>query len=362
MVVLKLYGHTTSTYEYIKMKLERNAREAGIDFILQEVNDLETFVKDGISSIPSVKINNQINLSLKGSDKVDHFIKNVSDIMIKDAYQIQKKRILVPTDFSSCAANAVQYAFSLAAKLDISVDVMHAYNPTGASAEGILYFDAELEGIRRKQLSEFISTNYEQWREVSGSTLTINDDFKIGFVVPVTKDIVDDVEHFFVVIGSTGGSASFKKFFGSVTTELASKVHCPVIIIPENVDFRTPKKIAYACDSGKLDTEAVQDLLDLLGRFEPELHLIHIKDDGDHYPNYDVESAIKANYPKSKIFYHQRENHDVVEGLNQFIEDEKMDCLAISKQKRGFINTLFHKSVTKEMSIKTSIPLVVIHK
>ena len=362
MIAVKLYGHPTSTYEYIKMKLKRIAHDEGIDYSLEEINKFEDFVKDGVESIPSIMINDFIKLNLDSHKELEDYISEIRDNMISEEYNIKKREILVPTDFSVCAANALQFALHLSKLLHAKVHVMHAYNPTGATAEGVLYFDSELESIRRDQLRDFTQSGLDMWRNENSYPVKTIEDFRIGFVVPATKEIVDEDDEFLVVIGSTGGSASFKKFFGSVTTELAAKVQSPIFIIPENVAYKPIKKVAYACDVSNLDVKAIQDIISILGELDPELHLVHVQEKNENYPTMEVQDAIKMHYPKSKVTCHIIEGEDVVSTINQFVEGHDIDLVAVARGRRGFLNTLFHKSVTKAMSIKTNVPLLVIHK
>ena len=50
----------------------------------------------------------------------------------------------------------------------------------------------------------------------------------------------------------------------------------------------------------------------------------------------------------------------VVENINDFIDLYEIDLLAMFQPHRTFFENLFHHSTTKEMALKTHVPLLVL--
>ena len=87
------------------------------------------------------------------------------------------KQILVATDFSNSAANAMEYGMSLAKALDMEVCVLHAIHPTEGVDNNIykaIYID-DYYTNKRQALKDWaeIKVRVNQLRLPSGNRLTV---------------------------------------------------------------------------------------------------------------------------------------------------------------------------------------------
>ena len=53
MIAIKLYGRQTSKYNYLKMKILDTSKKASLDLKIDEINSLDTIVKDKNTIDPS---------------------------------------------------------------------------------------------------------------------------------------------------------------------------------------------------------------------------------------------------------------------------------------------------------------------
>ena len=54
--------------------------------------------------------------------------------------------------------------------------------------------------------------------------------------------------------------------------------------------------------------------------------------------------------------------HSITEGLNEYALEEDLDLMVVHRRKRSFLQNLFHKSETKDLTIYSALPLLVIHE
>ena len=59
MIEVKLFGQPTSTYEYAKKTLMDEASKAGVAVHLTEVNDVNSYISEGVRSVPTFRINDK---------------------------------------------------------------------------------------------------------------------------------------------------------------------------------------------------------------------------------------------------------------------------------------------------------------
>ncbi len=362
MIKLKLFGQPTSTFEYVKMRIAEDTNRAGIEISIQEITDIESFIREGIISVPTIKVNNHFEIRYDDKKSINEFIRNTIQQILREENYGQMKKIIVPTDFSDTAHNAFDFAKHLADHFGGMIKAVHAYHPMAADIDGMTYIDPEIEITRRKQLSDFVDSVNKEWVGEKKSRAFVEKEFLTGFASDEIRKMTHGGMYDYVVIGSTGSSGSFKKLFGSVSTEVVAASKCPVFVVPPNVKFKPFKNILYASDDPRLDSIVLRFVAQIGESFDAVIHPVHVKDDDTTYPDYDILELMKERYPKAKlqeaIIYHE----DIKEALNEYIENENIDLLVMATKRRSLWNNLFHTSMTKRMAMNTKIPLLVYHQ
>ena len=362
MIRVKLYGQPTSTYEYVKMMMVRRAEKAGIDLQVEEINDLERIIEEELESIPTIKVNDHIDLRYHKNDDINVFVRELTTQILKEENFGLMKKMIVPTDFSETSENACAYAMGLAKDLNGVVTIVHSYIPKALNMEGAVYIDPEIENLRREQLDNFVEQLNHSFIGEAASEPLIQKKFVTGFAGKEIPDLIREEEEPIVVIGSTGSGGSLKTIFGSVSTMIAKDAQCPVFVIPPNASYGSISKIAYAADNPEVDDQVIEDLLKFSKAFGAELHLVHIDRHDDDNVLERLEEKCKEKSCDTVIEKHHVSSETIVDGLNHFIEEKDIDLLILTKKKRTFIDNLFHASVTRRMTINTKIPLLVLHR
>mgnify|MGYP001113322609 CR=1 FL=1 len=145
---------------------------------------------------------------------------------------MQVKNILVPTDFSEGAAEAVRYAFDLAVSLGASLHIMHVLeNPFAPGAFMEMYtppppeYFTNLERLAEEKLRQSVTP---EQRERVNIVLTT----RLG--VPA-KEILDRIEEDpkidLVVMATHGRGGVARMVMGSVTDKVIRSATCPVVTL-----------------------------------------------------------------------------------------------------------------------------------
>jgi nucleotide-binding universal stress UspA family protein len=138
------------------------------------------------------------------------------------------KTILVPTDFSECAQEALDYGLKLAARLEANVCIVHAYLLPVAGWEGAWAFPqdviTQLEGAARAKLETTLSKAREQLPKTTASFY--NGDPREG-VPKLAADLKADL----IVIGTHGRRGLSRAILGSVTESIIRRAPCAVLAV-----------------------------------------------------------------------------------------------------------------------------------
>lgn len=238
------------------------------------------------------------------------------------------KKILLPYDFQEAAENALYFAIKIAQRLKGNLVLFHSKNEEDTDPTSRL----ELKAAELKKHHPSIEVEIMVTQRYFNS-LTIEELFG-------TKNLA------LIIIGTIGNDAELqKKLFGTISSEVAEELSCPVLVIPHDVGYKKINKLAYASDLNFLEKE-LPLVKDFAQKFEAEILVFHV---GPVFPDLgDVEKRnIKKEIEliKEKVFYQEISFHSeetkfdnqTHKGIRHFLDAHKPDVLVLFHDKRtGF--------------------------
>ncbi len=189
--------------------------------------------------------------------------------------------IIVPTDFSATANNAVKQAFILATMLQAQVTVIHArvmYEDDPSlipeKLRSLKKDEEEYEKELRQRLKENVSdvnipVNYELIRGYSAPSAILN------YLNTTSADLV--------VIGTHGRSGVEHFLIGSVTEKVVRYAPCPVLTVPTNFQGKDLfPKIVVPFDFSRHSIKALELASEFIQLGTKEIHLFYAVDKDVH--------------------------------------------------------------------------------
>src|SRR6185369_16986926 len=169
------------------------------------------------------------------------------------------KTILIPTDFSSCADNALSYAAEFNKWYKGAILIFHSYLiPVPVTDLPLVPSDAELKNTAMnavvKLKSEFMSAYPDMKFDVD-----VNEGYVTDEIVEEEKKAKCDL----VIMGTRGANGISELLIGSNTTSVVGKSICPVMVVPEYAKMKGLNKIVFAANYGVDDFKNVFDIIDI---------------------------------------------------------------------------------------------------
>lgn len=275
------------------------------------------------------------------------------------------KTILVPTDFSSSAENALLFASIFAKNQNAKLIMLHAFQipvPIAEISYNILHEEKE---NKKKEINAKLLLERDKIKNAE----TINIEFLAieGFAEDVILDFTNNKTIDFIIMGTNGAGKHTSGMFGSTTTHIIEKANCPVIAIPETASFNNAiKKITFATDFHSNDIDVIDKIIDIASTFHAHIKILHIS---DTETSTEEEKLMMCNFTKKvnaktdykNILFQILIGTDVETQLEDYIKSHDTDMIVMSTHFRGFMDRLFGKSITKKVALKTTIPLVAFH-
>jgi nucleotide-binding universal stress UspA family protein len=267
------------------------------------------------------------------------------------------KTILIATDFSRASRNASIYGVQFARAINANVILFNAFRlpvPTPALSVSISRYDIMMQTDKLLLDEGDLLDPKRELIEV------ICDE---GLAEDAILNIANEKMVDFIIAGMKGSGKNLKKILGSTATSLAQNTNIPVIIVPENAEFKNPDIIIFANDSSiDSDKEIPEKLKAIRQLFQSKLYIAKvIKNNNEEWfkiSDTPQESGKVAYVPDTSFAYPV--DSDVRHALNEFIQKHDANMLVMMPHKHGWLEHLFRKSETKDMILHTKIPLLVL--
>src|ERR1700744_3719608 len=203
------------------------------------------------------------------------------------------KQILVATDFSNSASNAMEYAMALAKVLHMEVCVIHAIHPTEGinnSTYNAIFID-DYYNNKRQALKEWTAaySEKEEYKDIEVTTIC-----GVGFLKNVITRYIDEHHVELLVMGITG-STGITGIVGSNASMMVSIVKTPTLIIPLESKFSASPVITLATDfETRLSADDVAALNELAKAFKLEkMDVLYVGEETDTKQIETGESKLK---------------------------------------------------------------------
>ena len=239
MISIKLYGTSTSWYQFLKKFIIDLLNFNDIEFKLEEVNEVHRFITDNIKSVPCLTINDSEPIALLTQNMISFAL---SGLVSQLSNQIGKKlhrQILVPIDFSDNSKAALIFATQLLKHKPYIINALHVCHPFSP----VNFESNEEETLEKemKQLQDIVSVIGNDFVGNTTSSHAIIPTVKTG----LAGDIINDYSEFseLIVMGSNGKSNLNTMLFGSVSRAIISHSACPIIIVPQFFKFTRLKRV-----------------------------------------------------------------------------------------------------------------------
>jgi len=259
----------------------------------------------------------------------------------------------------------------LARQLDVSVTLLHAIYPeyesmdlpvmaAKATKDKVAAARIALESFRDYGIAEL------QKQHAVEDLPDIDMDVEIGGAVSVITNIARRDEAGLIVMGTQGEHNLVERAFGSVTTGVAERVDCPVLVVPEQADYREVRIVAYASNLTDGESAHLTAAAEVLEAIHPILHIVHVETSPSKAAPVslsDIE-AIEERYadklPVLQVQVHSIKEESVEEGLEAFVEDHAVDLLIMYAPHHTLLERIFQGSNTRRMAMKSHIPLLLV--
>jgi len=360
---------TLATYQRAKTAyfLKENLENENIDCFFDITYNIE-------------KQKDQVKVQVRGED-VETAVKvmlGIKDKYGKDIEDIEPaldiRRIIVPVDFSIGSEHACYYAIHLAQKIKAEIKILHVYeNPVADDfikkqmATYEEYVTKTLEDTEKKVKADIVSftdklKNYMDAQKIKN--IRIHSSTAMGGIIQRIRVISKNYKPDLIVLGTLGKKEESKSVFAGVANEITKNLEIPLYAIPGPFSTRDFDRlnILYATDFNEKDHTSLNRLLGIMEPFDKRITCIHI--DTAHNPSKkermdELNTFLKEEYCEHEIYCRLIEDEDVYQGIHRFAEENNINLLSFTTEKRGIFEKLFKPNLFKKVLQEANLPILI---
>ena len=277
------------------------------------------------------------------------------------------KNILVPTDFSNDAYNALHYAAKLFDSEYCTFYLLNVCKPQSKLQAAMTSKKQEADENARLAIR-----SEEGLLATCHKIILDNDNPKHQFeTICITGDLIDSISMIvqeknvdLVVMGNKGKTAARNVFFGGNTTRTISKMKlCPVLMVPREFEFSALKEIAFATYFKRyFSADLIASISSLAALFDASIRIVQINErkllDRQQKVNKDVLSQYLRNV--SHTFHWMPFYAEKSKIIDQFVDELAVQMLVMINYEHNFLEKIIREPVIMELTSNLDIPFLVI--
>lgn len=269
--------------------------------------------------------------------------------------------ILVLTDFSKCANNAMLYALAIAKQANAHVHVIHNINPSEELNNDVfnMFFESN-QSIKENKLKKW-SNRYKN--HILYKDITITSNCVVGYLPNSISEYLKMKPADLIVMGTMGDSG-ITSLLGSNASKVIAQVKIPTFVVPIKAKYKENAKICILADfETKLNAKNNKLLTELLiAHKTTSFNVLHFFNENE-ITNDNIINKLKKDIGDFDFKLQYAQSKNIARSANNFLETSEIDILCAITHHHNFLYQLFiKKSVTKSVVLKAKKAILVLHE
>jgi nucleotide-binding universal stress UspA family protein len=269
------------------------------------------------------------------------------------------KKILVPTDFSEQAENALKVAAILAKKYGAEIYLLHMMeipmqqtdpiNTVSDIPEALFFMK-----LAHKRFEDLLENDFLQG-------ITVYETVKADITFNEIKEACKEYDVDFIVMGSHGASGIKEMFIGSNAEKVVRTSDVPVLVIKNAHESFEVSDFVFASDFKNDNQKTYKQAVKFAEAMDAKIHLLMVNTANNFITSHEAKNRINdfisgQSFENISITVH---NDDSVEqGILNFSKDINADLIGISTRGRQGISQFFNSSLSEDLVNHARRPVI----
>jgi nucleotide-binding universal stress UspA family protein len=278
------------------------------------------------------------------------------------------RKILLPTDFSANASQAISYALELYKDEECLFYLFNvfSYNPNNIyslidmSPGSEMYENAKTHS--ENELAKLM--NIFAFRANGNPKHTFQPISTFNNPLIAIQNIVEEKDIELIVMGTKGQAKAKGNVFGSTAVSVMEKVrNCPVIVVPELAKLHLPKEIVFPTSyKTHFKKRELNYIIDIAQRSKASIRVLHVADELElDEEQLNGKKLLTEYFKEVSHSFHTLSQIPVPSAIKCFVESRESDMVAFINRKHVLFGSILTRPLVKEISFDLKVPILVMH-
>jgi nucleotide-binding universal stress UspA family protein len=274
------------------------------------------------------------------------------------------KKILVPTDFSNQAKNALKLAVEIAKKADAELTLLHVVEIPNQTSFNTMGEATNIDGMEGVFVMKMIEQGKKKLKELKDSDLLEDVNFKTELKAGNTyyniSKIIGEHEPDLIIMGTSGSSGVDEILIGSNAEKVVRNAKCPVLTLKEEISLANIDNIAFASSLKTDDNELAAKIKEIAHLSYAKIHLLKVNTPNNFESSSTtykrMDEYMKNNGLEAEKHIHNGINEE--EGILEFAKEKNIDLIAMGTHGRKGLMHLLSGSIAEDVVNHSKRPVL----
>ncbi len=279
----------------------------------------------------------------------------------------KKNTLLVPTDFSTVAENALDHAVQIAKSFDNELCIMHIFEDSFIGniwGQKNSYKEGMVGQMLQEKLDRIVEDLYKNHGVKARSVIETGRIYSA--IVEYAEDEANNIES---IIMGTQGAAGIEQLVGSNASRVIASSPVPVVVVKEKQYGQGYKDIVMPIDLTMESKQKVWWAIHLAKKFQSTIHIFSVQVTDQFLSNRvkanfnQVQEVLEKNGVKftTKVLDDENYPGNPAEDALQYAEELNADLIMImTQQEKGFTEFIIGTYAQQIVNKHSSIPVMCI--
>lgn len=192
------------------------------------------------------------------------------------------KKILIPTDFSKNANDAVSYAISFLQGQEGYIQLVHVIRPVMVDTIDSAMMNATATEIVKEQAEKNMKSLrgevLQNTKGLSTENIKLSTMVIVGDVITEINRAATEFEADLIILGTRGAGYSVSdRMLGTISTQLIANSVFPLLLVPKDYKFEKIDNLIFATNLDTGDPYELNRALIVLKPHSPLVNIIYVK-------------------------------------------------------------------------------------
>lgn len=275
------------------------------------------------------------------------------------------RNILLPTDFSENAWNAIKFALDMFKDQECTFYILHTYTPAFYRMD-YLVGGPSFSAIPDVGVEQALAGLEKTKADIEKGFSNARHSFKTLSAFNLLTDEINDVSEQknidLVVMGTKGATGAKEIFLGTNAVYVIRKALVPVLVVPEGVKSKEINKILFATDYwSKYKREEFNVLTELAKMCEAEVTVLHVKEEYElSEKQLDNKDHLVQNLGSVAHKFDELKGGLMPDAIMKYIAEDNFDLLVMMNRRHSLLEQLLWPQNVERIGFQVKTPFLVI--